>query len=313
MPGFCLICSGQGAQDAAMVERLLAYPGAGPLLARIRSSGVLPGGALAWLDRPGDAGDLIFRNDIAQPMVCLYQMLAWEAVKTLLPAPGIFMGYSLGELSACGCAGVFKPAEAVRLAAARGRLMSGAAVIPQTMAAVLGLDGEQLKGICARFKAQVAIINAADHHVVGLPLEALPAFIAECSKSGAARVVRLPVAVAAHTFHMREAARAFEKALLAAEFNPGGNVIAGVSGEKVFSRERMISALAGQVDCAIDWRACMESAISYGCRVFLELGPGNSLARMALSEFQGIEARAIPEFRDLRAVGRWVEAAMGRI
>ncbi len=312
MPGLGIICSGQGRQDAAMIERLAAYSEARPLLERIRSSGVLPDRALAWLDRPDAAGDLIFSNPVAQPMVCLYQMLAWEIVGTLLPAPDVFMGYSLGELSAYGCAGIFTPREAVRLAAARGRLMADAATVPQTMVAVIGLSGGQLRDICPEFNAQIAIINGAHHHIVGLPLEKLPSFIEKCGKSGAARTVRLPVDAAAHTAHMRAAAEGFEKALLGAEFNPGGAVIAGVSGEKVFSRERMISALAGQVHRAIDWRACMESAISCGCRVFLELGPGNSLARMAMSEFNGIEARSLPEFRDLRAAGGWAVAALGR-
>ena len=313
MSDLAIICSGQGRQDAAMIERLLKYPEAKTLLQRIRAAGVLPDRATAWLEKHADAGDSIFLNEIAQPMICLYQVLAWEVIKPLLPAPDIFMGYSLGELSAYGCAGVLDPAELVRLAGIRGRLMTGSATVPQTMVAVIGLSRWQVGEICADFNAQIAIINAADHFIIGLPLEHLAPILAACEKSGATKTIHLPVTVAAHTVFMESAAGQFGQALLSVDFNAApGNILAGVSGEKVFSKDRMIATLAGQIHNTIDWRACMESAISYNCRVFLELGPGDSLAKMALSAFPGIEARSIAEFHDLHAVSNWVNAALGR-
>lgn len=297
-----------------MIDRLLGYPEAKTLLLRIRAAGVLPDKALVWLDHPVDAGALIFRNQIAQPMVCLYQMLAWEVIKTLLPVPDIFMGYSLGELSAYGCAGVFNPVDVVRLAAVRGQLMTDAATVPQTMVAVIGLNQEQMRGICVGLNAQIAIINATDHFIIGLPLESLAPFIAQCEKAGASKTVHLPVSVAAHTAFMQSASGLFKQALLKTEFMPStAGILAGVSGEKMFSKDQMIAALVSQVHSAIDWNACVESAISYNCRVFLELGPGNNMARMALSEFHGIEARSISEFHDLNGVRNWVETALGRM
>ena len=313
MPGLAILFSGQGKQDAAMFRRMRQYPEARAMMGRICEAGVLPAKAGAWLAGPGADPDLICRNDLAQPLVCLYQLLAWEIIKSLLPEPDIFAGYSLGELTAYGCAGIFRPEELVRLAAARGRLMTDAATVPQTMAAVIGLKQNPLEKICAGFKAQIAIINSADHFIVGLPLENIDAFIAECKESGAAKTAHLPVSAASHTAFMRSAAEAFRKILLKTEFHPApSGILAGTTGAKVFTREQMVAALTAQIHQAIDWRACMESAVSYGCRVFLEIGPGNSLARMALESFPKTEARSVSEFHDIHAIQNWVKAALSR-
>jgi len=314
MSGLAILCSGQGKQDAAMFGRIRQYPEARALMRRICKAEVLPDKASAWLANPAVDPDLIFRNDLAQPLVCLYQMLTWEIIKPLLPKPDIFAGYSLGELSTYGCAGVFQPEELIRLAAVRGRLMTEAATAPQTMAAVIGLQRERLEKLCTGFQAQIAIINGSDHCIVGLPFGNLNAFIAECKESGATNTVHLPVNVAAHTSFMQSAAEAFNKILLKMEFNPEpAGILAGTSGAKVFSREQMVAALTAQIHQAIDWRACMESAVSYGCRVFLEIGPGNSLTRMVLESFPGTEARSVSEFHDIHAVKNWLNTALSRL
>ena len=87
MSGLAILCSGQGKQDAAMFGRLQKYPEAQSLMKRIREAGVLPDKAIAWLDNPAAAPDLVFFNEFAQPLICLYQMLTWEIIRHLLPKP----------------------------------------------------------------------------------------------------------------------------------------------------------------------------------------------------------------------------------
>ena len=69
MSGLGILCSGQGRQDAAMFEKMWQYPEAEVLMNRIRESGVLPDQAVTWLDNSAADPDLIFRNDLAQPLV----------------------------------------------------------------------------------------------------------------------------------------------------------------------------------------------------------------------------------------------------
>lgn len=305
MAGLAILCPGQGKQDATMFERLRAYPEAQALELKIRTAGVLP-------PECGNP-DLWFRNDIAQPLVCLYQSMIWAVLKQHLPNPDVFAGYSLGELSVYCCAGVLSPVELIRLAAIRGRLMTDAATVPQTMVAVIGLKHDRVEALSPEFDAHIAIINASDHFILGLPVARLEAFIAAAAVSGATRVVHLPVTVASHTPFMTQAAQAFNQTLQKVEFQTtAGSILAGINGEKVFNQTQMVTALTAQVYQTIDWQACMEGAYSYGCRVFLELGPGDNLTRMALETLPDIEARSASEFRDLYAIEKWVATAMLR-
>lgn len=313
MSGIAILCSGQGKQDPMMFDRILQYPEAGALMMRIRAAGVLPVSACDWLDSRNADPDLIFRNDLAQPLVCLYQILAWEIIRSLIPVPDIYAGYSLGELTAYGCAGVFRPEELVRLAAVRGRLMTDAASVPQTMAAVIGLKMNRMEKICAGYNAKIAIINGADHFIVGLPSGNLDAFLSACVEAGAGKTVHLPVSAASHTSFMSSAAEGFGRVLAKTEFHSASaGILAGTSGEKVFTNEQMVQALTSQIHQTVDWRACMENAVSYGCRIFLEIGPGNSLSRMLTESFPETEARSLSEFHDLYAVKKWLDTALVR-
>ena len=112
---------------------------------------------------------------------------------------------------------------------------------------------------------------------------------------------------------MQSAATEFNKILLTSKFQIlPSSILADTSGEKVFSREQMVVALTAQTHKTIDWHACMENAVSYGCRVFLEIGPGNSLARMVLESYPGTEARSVSEFHDVYAVRNWLDIALSR-
>ncbi len=306
MGGLVILCSGQGRQEPGMLDALQVYPEAQEVLETVRAAGVLPDG----IEQP----DLWFRNDIAQPLICLYQQMVWAVVKPLLPKPDILAGYSLGELIACGIAGNLSPAETVRLAAKRGKLMSDAtANIPQTMVAILGLNRDAVAALCERFGAHIAIVNARDHFIIGLKEVSAEAFLQAAQQCGANKTVLLPVSVAAHTPLMDVAAEAFEKTLADIPFIFSGSpVLAGVSGGKVFNRDQAVAALTSQIHRTIDWQACLETAYSYGNRIFLELGPGHGLARMALEAFPGIEARSLSEFHDLKAAAKWIDAVSAR-
>lgn len=309
MPSLAVVCSGQGAQRPDMFEPLLEHPKAMKLYRLTIDSEALPKELAFALESKSLSEELLRRNDLAQPAICLYQMLVWEILKPLLHEVELFAGYSLGELSAYGCAGFLAPLETARLATQRGRLMTDAAKVPQTMIAVIGLRKERLDGICAGADAQIAIRNGSDHFVVGLPAGNLDLFASRCMAAGAAKTVHLPVSVASHTFYMKEAAESFGKVLEEADIGQSGaGILAGMDGCKVFSKDQALAVLTKQIHSPIDWMACMESAISYGCDVFLELGPGDSLSRMLMNGFQGLQARSVSEFHDIKAAGRWAAA-----
>ena len=301
MAGLAILCSGQGRQSATMFERLRKYPEALALEQQIRAAGLLPNGA--------DDPSMLFHNQFAQPLICLYQAMAWAVIAPELPEVELFAGYSLGEVSAYACAGMLKIDDLIRLAALRGKLMSDAAKQPQTMLAVLGLNAQQLEPIALKSGVFPAIRNGRRHLIFGMPQDCVDSFREAVLSAGATRVVQLPVTVAAHTPLLAQAAVIFHQELEKVPVHPAAApVLSGVSAERVYDREGMLAALSGQIQQTIDWQGCQETALASGCRVFLELGPGSSLARMMLEEFPEVEARSLSEFQDLKAAAKWAKA-----
>ncbi|MEA4863553.1 MAG: ACP S-malonyltransferase [Victivallaceae bacterium] len=308
MAGLAIICSGQGKQSHDMFDALLDYPEAAALYNRVTAE-CLPG-----IDLRNPSED-IFRNDVAQPALCLYQMMVWEVIRKDLPEVDIFAGYSLGELGAYACAGVFSPEVLVKIAAVRGRIMTeSASGTPQSMAGVIGLRRPQVDDLCGKFAAAVAIVNGPDHFVCGMPLDKVDDYCAAALKLGAVKAVHVPVTVASHTFYMDKAAGIFRPELEKVECNSVfGRVLAGINGGKVFSRDQMLDVLCAQMHHTIDWRGCMESAYSYGCRIFFELGPGSALKRMLTAALPDVQAYSAGDFHDLRGVSKWLAAVMRRL
>lgn len=284
-----------------MFERLRKYPEALAIEQEIRAAGLLP-------DNATDPS-LLFQNQLAQPLICLYQAMAWAVIAPELPEIELFAGYSLGEVSAYACAGMLKTEDFLRMAALRGKVMSAAAKQPQVMLAVLGLNAQQLEPIARDSGAFPAIRNGDRHLIFGMPQDRLGRFREAVLAAGATRVVQLPVTIAAHTPLLAQAAAAFREELEKVPVYPAvAPVLSGISTERVYDREGMLATLSGQIQQTIDWQGCQETALACGCRVFLELGPGNSLVRMLHEEYPEVEARSLNEFQDLRAAAKWAKS-----
>jgi len=307
MSGLCLLCPGQGGQHAAMLEPLRGSAAAEAVLEEARPH--LPGGPWASVER-GD--DRIFQNRVAQPLVCAVTLATWAALRQALPPPRLVAGYSLGELTAHACAGALPAEEAVRLAAVRAALMDEASTVPSGLLGVRGLPRARLEALAAGAGAEVAIDNGPDHLVLGGPAALLPGLAEAALGAGARTAQRLPIGVAAHTSLLSRAVIPFAAALSGSGFaSPEVPVLSGVSAAPVRTRAEAIAALSNQLARRIAWADCLAAAAELGCTVFLELGPGAALARMAGELFPGVAARSVADFRSLAGAAGWVRRELG--
>lgn len=296
-----ILCSGQGAQHPAMLDMIADHPAA----AEIIKAGEAELGL--HLREVLVQHDEIFRNAIAQPLICLTQLALWTALRQDAPKPAAFCGYSVGELAAYACAGALDAAELASIAAARAALMDQAAsAMHGGMLALQGLRRDEVDSLCAGHRAWIAIAIGEEEFVIGGEDAALAKLSKEFSERGA-KLTRLKVGLASHTPLLGDAVQPFRALLNASSMTaPATPVVAGIDAAWVMRRETAIEKLALQLDHTIEWASCLDVLYERGYRVFLELGPGRALARMTQARYADVDARSVDDFRSLDGVSSWL-------
>jgi [acyl-carrier-protein] S-malonyltransferase len=302
---YAVLCPGQGAQHRAMLDRLRDHGAARAVLAE--TSAVMGVDAAHWLDDD----EAMFRNDVAQPLICMAQLATWHALRDSLPRPAYAAGYSVGELASYACAGALDAGELVRLVSARANLMQQALHgVNGGLIAIRGLARDEIDRLCAGRDLWPAIVLGDMSVILGGIASAIDAVALDATAKGG-DVRCLKVGVPAHTPLLSAAVPLFERVLADSALRaPDPQVIAGIDGDLVDARARAISTLAQQLARTIQWSRGMDTLHERGCRLFLELGPGSALSSMMRERFGDVEARSIDDFRSLDGAIRWMQARL---
>ncbi|MBV9488815.1 MAG: acyltransferase domain-containing protein [Verrucomicrobia bacterium] len=306
-----ILCSGQGTQHPGMFDLVAEAPEAQPVFAAARD--LLEGRVdPRQLVREADQA-VVFSNRVGQILCCTQGLAAWAALHRRLAGQIVVAGYSVGELTAWGCAGLLETRELLRLAAERAEAMDAATIDGCGLAAVRGLTRPRLEPLCRAYGVHVAIINGADNFVLGGTRNALESVCEEATKAGATRTTMLRVAVPSHTPLLIEASRRFSQILEHARFagSParGARLLAGMDGDPVFDLRDGARKLASQISHTVNWAACLDACRAAGVSCALELGPGRALAAMARDALPDAQVRSIEDFRTLAGVLAWLERA----
>ncbi len=301
-----LLCSGQGAQHAAMFDRVRDLPAA-PHTLDVAST-VLGRDVFS-----AAAADDRFDNAQAQPLLCAATLAQWQGLRDNVPTPTLVAGYSIGELAAHAIAGSFDATTCLALAAQRAQLMDGASPADAGLQAVLGLERHVLQPLCDLHGAHMAIANGQDHFIVGGTHASLLR-LADAAQAQGADIRPLPVHVPAHTPLLAAAVAPFAAALDASPLQaPRLPLLAGIDARPVRDRAMAVHTLSAQLAQTIEWAQVMRQAFERGARAFLQLGPGNALARMVAPAYPCCEVRAVEEFQSLEGAAAWVRSALERL
>jgi [acyl-carrier-protein] S-malonyltransferase len=229
--------------------------------------------------------DKLNQTQITQPAMLVAGVAVWRVWNAQQGArPVVMAGHSLGEYTALVCAEALGFTEAVRLVADRARYMQEAVPIGQgAMAAILGLDDEAVRQVCAQAAAGEVVepvnFNSPGQVVIAGTAAAVARAITQATAAGAKRALALPVSVPSHCALMHPAAqRMAERLTQVALAAPKLPVIhnAHVQAERDVAAIR--AALARQIESPVRWVETIEKMARDGVTRIVECGPGRVLA-----------------------------------
>ena len=151
---------------------------------------------------------------------------------------------------------------------------------PGTMAAVLGLERDELEGVCRSVHGVVVIANdnCPGQLVISGEIEAVAAAGKAATDQGAKRVLPLNVSGAFHSPLMEESATEMRKALDAATFSSGDRVFSNVTAQPVLQPGRWPDLLESQLKSPVRWTETIQNMLNEGISTFIECGPGEVLS-----------------------------------
>lgn len=276
-----LLFSGQGAQKVGMGQDLLnAYPTAKAL---IEQADAALGEPLTKVMFEGPNEELT-RTCNCQPALYVHGLACLAVLKELVPAltPVAAAGLSLGEFTAHAAAGTYTFEEGLRLVQKRGAFMEEACNATKgTMAAMIGGSDDAVTALAAECDVDVANFNCPGQTVVSGTEEGVDKAIAGAKAAGIKIAKKLNVAGAYHSRLMRSAQIKLAEELALVNFGmPSIPVYCNYEARPVESSEDIRLMLEKQVCGSVRWTASMQKLIDQGERLFIELGPGKTLAGM---------------------------------
>lgn len=221
--------------------------------------------------------------------------------------PDFVAGHSLGEYAALVCAGALTFGDAVRTVRQRGTFMQDAVPVGVgTMAAIIGLDGPAVDGICAEVAGD-EVVAAANYNgggqiVIAGHVAAVDRAMTLAKERGAKRALPLPVSAPFHCKLMEPAAQRLEGVLAdVAVAGLGCPVVSNVEATANSDANAIRSLLVRQVYCPVRWEESVLAMVNSGVERFVEIGPAKVLAGLIKRIAKGTTIQNVGNVDDLKA------------
>jgi len=250
--------------------------------------------ARAWFDRANAAlgynlvsicfngpDTELTKTEHAQPGIFLVSWVAFQLLKERVPSL-VFeatAGLSLGEFTALTAAGAMNFEDGLRVVRQRGRFMQEACDATRGgMAAIIGLDEEPTREVCAEAGVVLANLNCPGQLVISGETDKIAKAVELAKAKGAKRAIPLPVAGAYHSPLMASAQPKLQAELAKARLSPPEvTVISNVTAQPHNGLYEISVRLVEQVTSSVRWEESMRYLLAQGFTRFIELGPGTAL------------------------------------
>src|SRR5262245_47521104 len=246
----------------------------------------------------------------AQLTTFVASLMVLDAVERLGIEASYCAGHSLGEYTALAATGALGLQEGVILVSERAAAMHDAGTAqPGTMAAVLGLDDDQVEVACnlADANVWVANFNAPGQVVIAGSFDGVEAASKHARDLGAKKIMALPVSGAFHTAFMAPARDRLRDAIAAAAIRDAEiPVVSNVDAKPHDRGQEWTALLSAQLASPVRWKHDLQMLSSLGVTEFAELGPGGVLSGMAKRSVVGARTISVATPEDLDKLLEWV-------
>lgn len=230
------------------------------------------------------------KTENTQPALLAASIAVWRILKENIDIEPLFLaGHSLGEYSALCAAGAIKFADAIQLVHARGQYMQQAVVgVDTKMAAVLGLDNNQVVSVCEQVESNHdnTIVSAANFNSPGQVVVAGNTegvdILSQHIQCMGKRMVPLKVSVPSHCALMQPATDALAEKLAQCEFQlPEIAVIQNRNAAEEKTISGIKKALTEQLSNPVLWTQTMQKLADKHISLLIECGAGTVLSNLA--------------------------------
>ena len=290
MKPFAFVFPGQGSQSVGMLDAWAGHP---EVAETLREASDALGEDIGKLISAGPKEALALTTN-TQPVMLVAGVAAYRVWKAEGGAdPAVMAGHSLGEYSALVCAGALALADAAPLVRFRAAAMQEATPVGSgAMAAILGLDAQQVIEGCAEAQRQIgvntgAVVEAVNFNdpaqtVIAGSKAAVDKACEVLKGMGAKRALPLPVSAPFHSSLMKPAAEKLKAKLAETDFaSPRIPVINNIEVKVETDPDRIRAALYQQAFGPVRWVECVRAMKARGIATIVECGPGKVLAGLA--------------------------------
>ena len=222
------------------------------------------------------------QTKITQPAVFLHSVIKAKIAGEDF-APDMVAGHSLGELSALVAVNAISFEDGLKLVQKRANAMQEACeAVESTMAAIVGLEDEQVATICNEIEEVVvaANFNCPGQVVISGSIPGVEKACEQLTEAGAKRAIILQVGGAFHSPLMLPAQEELEKAINETEFStPSCPIYQNVSAQPSTDVSVIKDNLKKQLTGSVRWTETMRNIIADGAKEYIEVGGTGKVLR----------------------------------
>lgn len=258
--------------------------------------------------------DELLQTKNSQTGIFVASMAIFRVVKELFDfQPYACAGLSLGEYTALTAAEWISFRDALPLVQLRGQLMNEPCEeYPGTMAVIMGLSNEEVENVVNEIEMPediwVANYNCPGQIVISGTKRGIEAAVGKATDMGAKRAMALAVHGAFHSGLMKKAEAKLTPSILKTPLQKGPiQIVMNIKGDFATDLEEVRLNMAKQVTGSVRWEQGIRALEKAGVDLFIDFGPGKSLAGLNKRIGVKVPTLSIEKLEDLEELQKLVK------